>query len=170
MVTSFQKTLVEFAKKEYGDFHVSVYDVEKEDIKKVKESKDVENIMAYECKGFSKLEGLKNEYKPYLCLLGMERKLLNNLKLLEGRFPENENEIVISKHIEENGGVKYKIGDTVNLEISDRISDGFKLSQDNMYYPEKAEILNKKYDKEYKIVGIIERPTTFIESRQAPRI
>ena len=157
MVTSFQKTLVEFAKKEYGDFHVSVYDVEKEDIKKVKESKDVENIMAYECKG-------------YLCLLGMERKLLNNLKLLEGRFPENENEIVISKHIEENGGVKYKIGDTVNLEISDRISDGFKLSQDNMYYPEKAEILNKKYDKEYKIVGIIERPTTFIESRQAPRI
>ena len=31
----------------------------------------------------------------------MERKLLNNLKLLEGRFPENENEIVISKYIED---------------------------------------------------------------------
>ena len=32
MVTSFQKTLVEYSKSEYGDFHTIIYDVEKEDV------------------------------------------------------------------------------------------------------------------------------------------
>ena len=38
MVTSFQKTLVEYAKQEYGDFHTIIYDIQKEDLGKIKHS------------------------------------------------------------------------------------------------------------------------------------
>ncbi len=168
MVTSFQKTLVEYSKSEYGDFHTIIYDVEKEDVQEIKKNKSIENIKEYEYKGYCKLEGSKNEYKPYLCLLGMQKDLLNSLKLITGRLPENENEIVISKHIQDNAGVELKIGDILNLEVSKRIADGYELKQKDIYSEEQTEVLEKKYDKEYKIVGVIERPSTFIEDRQSP--
>lgn len=168
MVTSFQKTLVEYAKQEYGDFHTIIYDIQKEDLGKIKQNEEIEKVLEYEYKGYSNLEASKNEYKPYICLVGMEKELLNNLKLVEGRLPENEDEIVISKHIKTNGGIDLKIGETIKLEVSERISDGYKLNQRTIFTEDKEEILNKIYDKEYKIVGIIERPSTFIEDRQSP--
>lgn len=168
MVTSFQKTLVEYAKQEYGDFHTLIYDVQKEDLDKIKNNSDIDTVLEYEYKGYSKLDTFQNEYKPYICLVGMERELLNNLKLVEGRLPENENEIVISKHIKTNGGVDLQIGESLKLEVSERTSNGYKLSQRDMLVEDEEELLNKIYDKEYKIVGIIERPSNFIEDRQSP--
>ncbi len=48
-----------------------------------------------------------------------------NYKLIEGRFPQNSGEVVISSHIEENGGVVYKIGDVLTLDIGKRYFDNF---------------------------------------------
>ena len=43
----------------------------------------------------------KNESKPYVNLQSMDKKTFDalNLELIEGRFPENKNEIIVSKHI-----------------------------------------------------------------------
>ncbi|MCI8621159.1 MAG: hypothetical protein HFJ50_05405 [Clostridia bacterium] len=39
---------------------------------------------------------------------------------MNGRFPKNENEIIIGKHIITNGGVDLKIGDKIKLNIGER--------------------------------------------------
>lgn len=66
--------------------------------------------------------GGKNKDKPYVKLCSMEKKTFDELKfnLLEGRFPENENEILISKHILTNAEVEIKIGDKVSFDIGNR--------------------------------------------------
>lgn len=171
MVTSFYKTLLEHEKESSGNFHVSIFDIAPKDVSKVKENKEIESFYNfYKYKGYSKLEDSKNDYKPYICLLGYSKESLETLKLSEGRLPQNDNELLISYHILSNGKLDYKIGDKINLEVSDRISDGYKLSQINPYDEEVEEHLETKYTKEYEIVGIISRPNEIIEPYSAPRL
>lgn len=95
---------------------------------------------------------------------------LNNMgiNLIEGRLPENDTEVVISEHISTNGGVKYKVGDTLYLDVCDRVDDnGNKLTQQDEFNTDIKETLIKKYTKTYKIVGIMERPSYATENYSA---
>lgn len=91
----------------------------------------------------------------------MEKEVFNDLKfrLIDGNFPKNDNEIVISKHIISNGGVELKIGDTIELDIGDRFSlDGTDLDGYIKYDIEAGEELKNTTHRKFKIVGIMERP------------
>ena len=57
-----------------------------------------------------------------------------SLNLIEGRFPSNDKEIVIPRHLKTNGRVDYKVGDTITLYLGDRVSDGYTLNQNNLYH------------------------------------
>lgn len=108
------------------------------------------------------LEGSQNDYKPYLRLYSMNEKTFESLKfeLTKGRFPTNENEVIISEHIDTNGGVKYEIGDTINIDIGERVtadSDNYELEGGNLYNIGNEKIINTK-NYNFKVVGIIERP------------
>ena len=52
--------------------------------------------------GFSKIES-SNEYKPYMYITSVNKEYFNELKLVDGSFPKNENEVVISNHVITNG-------------------------------------------------------------------
>ncbi len=194
IVTSFQHTLIEMVKERDGNFHAKFYEVPKDELKYIQENRNVKDYYLSEELGYSYLEGSKNKYKPYLNVIAMDEKYLKNmgLELSEGRMPQNENELVISKHIISNGKVNYKIGDTISLEIGTRqLTTGEKLNQNNPYLSEenndqtiqisgdglnitqeneKKEVLEEEIvntaKKEYKIVGIIERP--WLEDYSAP--
>lgn len=123
-------------------------------------------------------------------LFGMDDKALqeNGLVLTKGRMPENDKELVISRHIEYNGRVYWNVGDTITLDIGTRQdSTGYVLEQHNPYqaetganglngdnddmqvtYKEFAEEIVNTQKKQYKIVGIIERPNTNLEEYSAP--
>ena len=90
-----------------------------------------------------------------------------SLNLIEGRFPTNDKEIVIPRHLKTNGRVDYKVGETITLDYGDRVSDEYILNQNNPFnkYDETFKI---KGTKTFKIVGIIERPSTIIENYLAP--
>ena len=176
---SFQATLVEHAKQADGNYHATFFNVKKEDKKYIMPNRNVESYFITQDVGYAKLEGSTNKYKPYLHLMEFDKTALNNygLKLLEGRMPENNNEIIISDYIETNGGVNYEIGDKITLDISKRIADGYELNQNNPYNnPEDAEFdddyveehLEKMFTKEYTVVGKIERPNMEIENYSAP--
>ena len=65
-----------------------------------------------------------------------------------------------------NGRLDLKIGDTLNLEVGKRVdkTDGYELNQNNPYNNESNnEMIVDIINKEYKIVGIIERPANNIE-------
>ena len=182
LITSFQNTLIEGVKAEDGNYHATFYNVPKDELKYIEENRNVESYYLSEELGYTYLENSQNASKPYLNIVSMSNKYMQNMgiQLIEGKMPENENEIVISKHIITNGKVDYKIGDTITLDIGQRqLKTGEKLNQNNPYLnkqddrenseeePIEEEIVNT-YRKQYKIVGIIKRPSNAIENYSAP--
>ena len=104
--------------------------------------------------GFSKFDSA-NEYKPYLYISSVDKEYFKELHLISGRFAENDSELVISNHINTNGGASYKIGDIITLKYGERVVEGFNTLANNQYYEE--ETLNIVGEKTYTIVGIVER-------------
>ena len=104
--------------------------------------------------GFSKIES-SNEYKPYMYITSVNKEYFNELKLVDGSFPKNENEVVISNHVITNGGLNYKVGDIVTFKYGKRNIEG----NDTLANSElvDGEDLTNEGTYTYKIVGIVER-------------
>lgn len=104
--------------------------------------------------GFSKIES-SNEYKPYMYITGVNKEYFNELKLVDGSFPKNENEVVISNHVITNGGLDYKVGDIVTFTYGSRNIDGnITLANSELV---DGEFLTNEGTHTYKIVGIVDR-------------
>lgn len=149
MVTSFQETLIQNSINETGYYHLELKNITDEDISKLKNNRDIQQIKQVNKIADIELESSQNEKDSInqndnqtenqeeedstLQVYSMSNETLQFLKfkLKEGRFAQNENEIVISKYLTKDKKFNYKIGDTI------------KLSK----------------EKEFTIVGIIERPT-----------
>lgn len=87
-----------------------------------------------------------------------------------GRLPENDNEIIISNQIKQNGGINYTVGDKIALDIGNiNLSDGSNLTQ--QVYASKSMLdtssFKSIFTKTYTIVGIIQRPNLEIEPYSA---
>lgn len=167
-VTSFLSMMQRSVINDTGNWHVLYRNVPSQNISTVMEDKNTASAILSKDIGYAFLKGSKNEDKPYLFIKSYDKQGFEGfkLKLTEGRFPENSNEIVISSHIAENGGVKYKIGDVLKLEIGERfiVEDEMKISLDQNSDYRKAsdnnsgESLNVEAVKEYTVIGVIERP------------
>ena len=179
MVSSTQKTLANAMRFEHGNYHMRFENVPTEELKFIEENVNVESYFLTKNVGYAKLEGSINSGKPYLFLMEFDKKALQNssFKIVEGRLPENENEVVISQHIIDNGGVELKVGETLSLDVGTRelVADGSTLSQSNPYLGEEEsqeenlqEEITDTIKKTYTIVGIIERPSYELEDYQAP--
>lgn len=174
MATSFQATLVEDAVNSTGYWHLSLFDITEEDINELNNNRDIKEGFKVKQVGYAKLDNCKNEEKPYVNVYSMSDATFKNLhfNLVEGRFPANNNEIIISNHIMTNGEVNLKIGDEITLGIGKRIIDGDELRDSNPYMSgeegEEKEELQVNSSKKFKIVGIIERPNYSFENYTAP--
>ncbi len=125
--------------------------------------------------GFAEIDSM-NEFKPYLYILGAGEGFEDMLPihLISGRFPDNTGEIILPEHLEQNGGVDYRIGDVLTLDIGDRLLDGDTLYQTSPCYiythgnevESNGELLNVRESRTYTVVGFYERPV--FEYFQAP--
>ena len=168
MVVSFRKSYIEFEKETSGNYHYAFFNVKGKDLKEFENNRAIESYYLTKANGYAKVKESKNDYKPYAYIMELDETAFSNLgiKLIEGRFPEQEDEIVIPKHLRTNGGVEYKVGDVITLEVGDRTSEGSKLDQSNPYHDDEK-IENAKA-KTYKIVGRTERPSRGVEPYTAP--
>lgn len=168
-VASFQSAMVERIKKVDGNYHLIMYNTTEKQCQDLLENdEDIETIAKSQTIGYAKLENSINEYKPYVYIQGFDEKALRNrgLVLKEGSLPRNESEIVIPEHVITNGGQDWEIGDKIKLQIGNRTSAGMTLIQNNPYSPEDNEVIEVEEEKEYTIVGIVERPS--FENYSAP--
>ena len=167
---SFISSLINFEKYEKGDFHVVFYDVPLDKINNLKNNRKIEETYLTQNIGYAKLQDSKNKDKPYAFVKAFTADSLKNLsiKLTEGRLPEKDDEIAIPTHLKTNGRVELKVGDTITLNVGTRVSEGNELTQQNEYSGDNLEEIINTTPKTYKIVGVIERPATNIESYSAP--
>lgn len=169
MVSSFRESLIRFEINRNGNFHYEFSNIDNDTLREIKNNRNFDKVYISKNIGYLKLNNSKNEDKPYAYLIAMDDIAMSNvlLNLIEGRFPTNDNEIVIPRHLKTNGRVDYKVGETITLDYGDRVSDEYILNQNNPFnkYDETFKI---KGTKTFKIVGIIERPSTIIENYLAP--
>ncbi len=166
--TSFLNMMQRNSIENTGNFHVQYKNVSSENIDEVMNDKNTSTASLSKDIGYAILKGSKNQDKPYLFIKSFDQEGFKafNLKLIEGRFPQNSDEIVLSSHISENGGVNYKVGDTIKWDIGQRYLDASNemslLSQDcsfeNQNENESGETFIPQGTKEYTVTGIIEKP------------
>ena len=171
MVSSFRETLIQNAINESGYWHIRLYNVSNDKLKGLKLNKDIDNIYTISEDGYAKLDTIKNEYKPYLKFYGMNKEAFNNLKfkLIKGRFPKNDNEIIISEYLNKNGKANLKIDDEITVNVGDRVTleDDYVLNDSNPF-DKGNEIIKNPNTKKYRVVGIIKRPDVSFEPMSAP--
>jgi putative ABC transport system permease protein len=169
MVVSFQASMLAYEKRENGDYHYCFVNVREENLKYFQNNRNIVKIGVVEEIGYALLEESQNPDKPYLYISAVDEEGIGalSLRLLQGRMPENDSELVIGRHIRTNGLVDYRIGDVITVQTGSRISEGALLGQKKIYLYE-DETLEVEGEKTYTIVGIIERPNVNVEDRIAP--
>lgn len=152
LFSSFQDLMIRDTIGYSGKYEANYSDV---DLDKLNNIKNKNFTYFYEKPiGFSKIES-SNEYKPYMYITSVNKEYFNELKLVDGSFPKNENEIVISNHVITNGGLNYKVGDIVTFTYGSRNIDG-DITLANSEFVDGEDLTNEgTYT--YKIVGIVER-------------
>ncbi len=170
LVSSFQYSMIEYQKQKDGDFHVKFSGVKMSELSEFKNNRNIESTFETMGMGFAKLNGCKNEDKPYAYVMatdeaGFEKGCFN---LIEGRMAKNEDEIVIPRHLKTNGRIDIKVGDEITLDIGKRYDSSTEsVIWENIAYEHEAETLTDTVTKQYKVVGIMERPGYGMEDYSA---
>ena len=171
IVTSLQNYLYETAVYENGSWHGMFQNISFEKGEEIAQDDGVADTVYTQYIGYAKMEASKNDFKPYLYVIGGNDETFDTLPihLTEGRLPQNDAEIILPNHLENNGGVSYKLNDVLLLPLGDRMSDGYKLFQNNPItgeYDDKGNIIVSDDEtletntlKQYTIVGFYERPS-----------
>lgn len=140
------KNDVEAINKLYGGYHLEFSDLNLNDTEKLKSEKEVSKITTVQ-----NLGNIVDEKGNSFPLKSADKDYITDKSgnLIKGRLPENNNEIVMDKNALET----MNISDELNTTLDFTVKKKYKDSEGN----------NKIYtvDKEFKLVGVIEKPKEF---------
>ncbi len=150
LVTSFQRFIIDTSIEEFGPQHVTFVDLDKDNVKYIEHNANTKSTYSVASLGYTRLDQSTNEIKPILQIVAFDEEAFkyNVFKLKEGRLPKNSSEIVISEFIKNEGGFDFKIGDVITSKVGDINKEVLE---------EGDATIDVKYEKEYTIVGIIDR-------------
>ena len=165
LVSTFLHAMIDDVVKSSGSYHAYYDGITKEEVEQVGRHIDVSASYSYGVIGFANISST-NTYKPYLYVVSADDTYFAHEDLLEGRYPTNDNEIVIPNHLLTNGEVELSIGDEITLQIGPRVSGGEEIYSNDIslieVYDENDEgIVDETIvpytTKTYQIVGVIDR-------------
>lgn len=163
---SFQKFMQDSSREMEGNWHAKIVNVEYQYTDELQQNKYFEETMVSQKLGYAAFRESENSYKPYFYVLKFDQNSFDNMpvNLVEGRLPQNDEEVVISKHVLDDGGGQYKVGDTLTLDIGERIWEGEEVKTLGQNYgysmpsEEGQEQIIHPTHKTFTICGIMERP------------
>ena len=165
--------LVRSVEESVGSFYGYFPVLSREEAEGLREEKEIDGIALWEEVGWAGIGG-DNEWKPYLLIksMGEDPEGLLSLRLTEGRMPENENEILLPKHLESAGGITIPVGETLTLEVGRRRANGLPLGESDFLTDENEtgypEAIEEKVTKTYLVTGKYERFDHLVEPFQCP--
>lgn len=180
-VTTFASSFMNYAKENTiysdGNWHGYERDTDFQTYKDIWNTGEVEEAVYLQQLGYAYAEGCENEFKPYIYVLGAGKdvKEVLPIHITSGKYPTSSTEIMLPEHLYSNGGVKYNLGDTITLELGQRMLDGYPMTQNNpcYIYEQGDEVFNGeklevKETRTYTVVGFYERLSWRIEDFEAP--
>lgn len=142
------KNQLDYIYNTYGGYHAEFFDINSKQLDRLKKDKDIKRIDAV-----CDLGTLQDSKGGNLDLYSSNSKYIEGIKytLNKGRYPINENEIVL----EGKALVQMKLSSKLNQEINFKIRKEYK-NKDGV---------NKFYikDKKFILVGIVEKPEVYYE-------
>lgn len=124
-VSSMQGSLIDYAKKQSGNYHILAENVPKEKQKYLLNNKKVEKKMILQTVGDAKAvslaygEGINEENACKIKVRAVKKEDFSDLNIFlqKGKLPENENEIVIPERFYRDYSAKVNVGDTLKLNV-----------------------------------------------------
>ncbi len=176
-ISSFQNYMLQTAIYQEGNWHGRFNSVTYDSYENMIKDERIEDSTLIQQIGFSKLDKKWEEDKPYIYLLGANSDLQNNLpfRVTEGRYPEKNNEIILPDYLNSFTEFKYKIGDTIDLDLGKRVLDGKVLTQQEpsyIYTNNGMVFLGEEFmiteSHSYTIVGFYEQVYWRLEESNSP--
>lgn len=173
LAASERQTMIDLQIYYSGDYDVDVVgSISKDDIADIKANRDVKDVYITDALKIAKLPEYKGDATPYMYVRPISTNAYENCfvtELVEGRYPKNDKEIVLSEKIYDKSNFKFKIGDTINLELGTRMTpDGIEITYSEILNPQNLgktektqEYLKVNEKKEYKIVGVMKENFNF---------
>lgn len=128
--------LEQVAASKSGSWHIVAYGASEEQYEKIK-ALDYVGETAVSCDlGFSEFMQSQKAEKPFLNVKGYSEKCFDwmNISLSSGRYPQNENEIVVSKSALEDGA-DLEIGDVIQTAGFQRKIKGINTESETTWFP-----------------------------------
>lgn len=124
-VSSMQGSLVDYAKKNAGNYHILVQNVPKDKQKYLLHNEKAEKKIAIQTIGNAKPlslpyeEGVNEENATKIKVRAVKKENFADLGMVlqSGEFPQTENEIVIPGHFRGDYSTKTRVGDTLKLNV-----------------------------------------------------
>lgn len=167
-----------------GTWELMSYDLTKEETDRIMATGKIRTMARTASKGWAEFDKSANEERPYIFIKGYEPEAFGMVKMeaIEGRLPENDSEIVLSKSVLDDGSC-VSIGDRITASFFDRyytgkqeghtttfpfyrtelrygenteVPEDFPLIEENDMFCEVKELTGE--EKEYTVVGFIGIP------------
>lgn len=104
-----------------GNYHVCYYDLSSEDLNTIQSDDNVKSYYAIHDEGLAQLP---DEYgsKKFLWIKAISANTMEDsgVHLVEGRLPQNDQELVLSESIKQRNPDGYTIGQTVTFDLGER--------------------------------------------------
>ncbi len=153
LLSIFRESMIEEVIDTKGDYNVRIDDVDYNKIDIIKNNVYIKKYITREYIGYSK-ELREEKEKFYYKLYGISKEYMKHLNIIKGRMPENDNEIIVPSYLTKEVD-NLEIGNSIILNLGDRYINDEKVIYLSHY--DKEEYIKDPYEKEYKIVGIIEK-------------
>lgn len=114
---TFLAYLSNMAEEHYGKWHLSFYDIDREQLDNIKQKDYINETAVSENLFYTEFPQTGNNSRPYLNLRCYSERTFDwmNIDVTEGRLPENDNEIVISNTALKDGA-KVAVGDEIQVK------------------------------------------------------
>lgn len=154
LAVTFQNFMIGVEIANDGEWQSLLKNVSYEQIEKIEQNKEVKETLV-----MKPISIAQNSYSEdeFIYLYGYEKEALTKMngRLLEGRMPENENEIVLSRSFFDGKENEPKIGDKVTFTLGKRMSDGYEMISQPKAENETFEISGTKT---YTVCGKMQKP------------
>ncbi|MDC0764742.1 FtsX-like permease family protein [Brevibacillus sp. AG] len=143
-----------------GKWQTAFLDVAGEDVAVITNTEAIERYDIDQELGFARLSNSANRAKPYLYITGHSNHDVIGVSPIDGRLPQNENELALSSQFLQTAGVSWKVGDVVTLDFGKRSlnKDGTSEMLGNNDAYQSKEVFTPTKTKTYTITGIVQAP------------
>lgn len=139
-----------------GGFHGYVHSLSAQRAREFRADKELDAATEWTQVGWSEIDP-ESRRRPYLLIQAMQPNFgeLVAFSITEGRAAQTDRELVLPAYLAGSGAVQYRLGDTVTLQVGERVLAGERITKYNEMYQE-GETLAQVQERTYTVVGFYE--------------